>query len=102
MVDDQRATREAARWLAKHRAPGFRDWQPMVAWLRASDANADAYVKLLGQEIAVASRPASRQPSRPNRGFLIAAIGIIIFIGATFLIAHQLSRRSDVHLSDCR
>jgi len=102
VVHDRRAARVAARWLVRQRAPGFQDWRSLVAWLRSSEANADAYVKLLAREVAVAGRQESAHPSQSSRGFLIAAIGAIFFIGATFLIAHQLSRRPDVQLSDCR
>lgn len=102
MVHDRRAERVAARWLLRQRAPGFRDWPLLIAWLRKSEANADAYVKLLAREVAVPDHQASAQPSQSSRGFLIAAIGAIIFVGATFLIAHQLSRRSELPVSSCK
>ena len=73
----------------------------LIAWLRSSEANADAYVKLLAREVALADRQPTAPPSQSSRAFLIVAVGAIIFVGATFLIAHQLSRRSDMQSSHC-
>jgi ferric-dicitrate binding protein FerR (iron transport regulator) len=105
-ADHTSADRAAICWLERQRSPEFREWHSLTAWLRASQANADAYARLVARNLAAANRsippPGATSAGHLSRGVLAAAIGAIIFIGATFLIAHQLSRGSRPQPSHCR
>ncbi|MFL6768386.1 MAG: hypothetical protein ACJ8FH_01295 [Sphingomicrobium sp.] len=104
-ADGTSADRAAIRWLERQRSPDFREWHSLTAWLRASRANAEAYARLVARNLAILDRsippPAGMSAGHLSRAVLAAAIGAIIFIGATFLIAHQVSRGSRPPPSHC-